>query len=65
MDELLEYMTRTESALAELGSRVKALESAMVQHTPGASMESDHSKLPVVIVDNSAAPVEVIPHAGD
>lgn len=57
MDDLYTFMATTEAALSDFGVRITALEKAVTQ-LPGAVMEQDPSKLPVVVIETSPGMVE-------
>lgn len=64
MDDLYTFMATTEATLSDFGVRITALEKAITQ-LPGAVMEQDPSKLPVVIIETSPGTQEVPANGND
>lgn len=52
MDALHTFMAETEAAISEQEARITALENVITRMS-GARMESDPSKLPVVVFENT------------
>lgn len=64
MDDLWKYMRDSEAALSDFAARLTAIEKAITQ-LPGAVMEQDASKLPVVVFETSPGTLEAPVNGND
>lgn len=65
MDELRDFIKTTEELLSGYGTRITAIEGVLAG-LPGVSMQSDPSRLPTVVFEDTATPLTVgEPDAGN
>lgn len=64
MDDFWKYMQESEAALSDFAARLTAIEKVITQ-LPGAVMEQDSSKLPVVTIETSPGAMEVPVNGND